>query len=94
MPVDRLIIISVYTPTIDQIKEIDASSNEKVTPEKIIPLTTLKEITPVASLNKDSPSIIIFNLCGIGNFLHMTLMATGLVGEKIAPRSKASINGI
>jgi hypothetical protein len=44
-------------PTIDQIIEIDASSNEKTAPEKIIPLITLKEITPVASLNNDSPSI-------------------------------------
>jgi hypothetical protein len=38
-------------PTIDQIKEIEASTNEKATPEKIIAITTLKEITPVASLN-------------------------------------------
>jgi hypothetical protein len=52
-------------------------------PEKIIPLITLKEIIPVASLNKDSPSIIIFNLRGIGNFLNMTPTATGSVEAKI-----------
>jgi hypothetical protein len=53
-------------------KEIEVSSNEKATPEKIIPLTTLKEITPVASLNNDSPSMIVFSLCGNGNILNMT----------------------
>jgi hypothetical protein len=46
----------------DQIKENEESKSENATPEKIIPLTTLKEITPVASLNRDSPSIIKFSL--------------------------------
>lgn len=87
-----MVLQEKIAPTIDQIKETDASSI--TTPEKIIPLITLKEITPVASLNKDSLSIITFNLCGIGKFLNMTPTATGSVEAKIAPRSKASINGI
>jgi len=60
----------------------------------MIPLTTLKEITPVASLNMDSPSIIIFSLWGIGNFLKIAPTATGSVAARMIPKSKASINGI
>jgi hypothetical protein len=37
-------------------------AGKRAPPEKIIPLTTLKEISPVASLNNDSPSMIRFNL--------------------------------
>src|SRR6476646_9662019 len=53
IPVPRAI-----APTIEQIEETDTSSKEWAT-EKIIPLVTLKEITPVASLNNDSPSMIV-----------------------------------
>ena len=56
IPVPRAI-----APTIEQIKETDTSSKEWATSEKIIPLITSKEITPVASLNNDSPSMIVFS---------------------------------
>jgi len=93
-PIHPSAVPKAIAPSIDQIKETEASAKEKTTPENIIPLTTLKEITPVASLNNDSPSMIIFNLRGIGNFLNITPTATGSVAARIVPRSKASINGM
>ena len=54
--------------------------------EKIIPFITLKEITPVASLNSDSPSIIRFSLLGIGNLLKIAATAAASVAASIEPK--------
>jgi hypothetical protein len=61
--------------------------------EKIIPFITLKEITPVASLNNDSPSIIKLSLWGIGNLLNIAATAAESVAATIDPKSNPLIIG-
>ena len=51
-------------------------------------LMTLNDITPVASLNRDSPSISVLRRCGIGNLAKIAPTATGSVSGKIAQKAR------
>jgi hypothetical protein len=81
-----MILPRAAAPSIDQRNESEVSTSEKGIFEKIIPFITLKEITPVASLKSDSPSIIRFSLFGIGNLLKIAATAAASVAASIEPK--------
>jgi hypothetical protein len=81
-----MILPRAAAPSIDQRNESEVSTSEKGIFEKIIPFITLKEITPVASLKSDSPSIIRFSLFGIGNLLKIAATAAASVAASNEPK--------
>jgi hypothetical protein len=85
-PAYPMILPRAAAPNIDQRNESEVSTSEKGIFEKIIPFITLKEITPVASLKSDSPSIIRFSLFGIGNLLKIAATAAASVAASIEPK--------
>ena len=70
-------------------KSRNVYAHEKSTADLLaMPSRVTKRISPTASLNIDSPEIIVFNFEGIFDFFRMAPTAMGSVGEITAPNTK------